>query len=85
MMAEACHTSKSNFCRIFKDALHKSPVEYLIYYRIQKSLPLLAEGKWQITQISEDVGFSGSSYYSEMFRKYMGCSPSEYQSRTVEK
>ncbi len=78
-MTEACHTSKSEFCRIFKKTLHQTPFEYLLRYRIQKSLPLLAGDGHSITEIAYQVGFSGSSYYSEVFRKYMNCSPREYK------
>ncbi|BDF04201.1 AraC family transcriptional regulator [[Clostridium] hylemonae] len=78
-MAESCHTSKSEFCRIFKKTLHQTPFEYLLRYRIQKSLPLLVTDTCSITEIASQVGFSGSSYYSEVFRKYMGCSPREYK------
>lgn len=78
-IAESCHTSKSEFCRIFKKTLHQTPFEYLLRYRIQKSLPLLASDSFTITEIANQVGFSGSSYYSEVFRKYMHCSPREYK------
>lgn len=78
-MAESCHTSKSEFCRIFKKTLHQTPFEYLLRYRIQKSLPLLVTDSLSITEIACQVGFSGSSYYSEVFRKYMNCSPREYK------
>lgn len=78
-MAESCHTSKSEFCRIFKKTLHQTPFEYLLRYRIQKSLSLLATDSCSITEVADQVGFSGSSYYSEVFRKYMNCSPREYK------
>lgn len=78
-MAASCHTSKSEFNRIFKKTLHQTPFEYLLRYRIQKSLPLLISDTYNITQIAGQVGFSGSSYYAEVFRKYMNCSPREYR------
>lgn len=82
-MAEACHTSKSEFCRIFKKTLHQTPFEYLLRYRIQKSLSLLVSDSHTITEIAQQVGFSGPSYYSEVFRKYMSCSPREYKKRFI--
>lgn len=83
-MAESCHTSKSEFCRIFKKTLHQTPFEYLLRYRIQKSLSLLVSDSHNITEIAQQVGFSGPSYYSEVFRKYMDCSPREYKRRFTE-
>lgn len=82
-IAESCHTSKSEFCRIFKKTLHQTPFEYLLRYRIQKSLSLLVSDTYTITEIANQVGFSGSSYYSEVFRKYMHCSPREYKKNTI--
>lgn len=78
-MASACHTSKSEFCRLFKAAMHQTPFDFLLHYRILKSLPLLCSTDQSVTEIAGCVGFSGSSYYSEVFRKFMQCSPTEYR------
>ena len=71
-MVSACHTSKSEFCRPFKAAMHQTPFDFLLHYRIQKSLPLLCSTDQSVTEIA---GCVGSSYYSEVFRKFMQCSP----------
>jgi AraC family transcriptional regulator, melibiose operon regulatory protein len=78
-IAASCHVSKSKCCHFFKETMRLTPFEYLLKYRIQKSLPLLLEGCRSITEISEMTGFSGSSYFSEIFRRYMNCTPSEYR------
>ena len=78
-MAAACHTSKREFCRLFKASMHQTPFDFLLHYRIQKSLPLLCSSDLSVTEIAGSVGFSGSSYYSEVFRKFMQCSPTEYR------
>ncbi|MCU0080609.1 helix-turn-helix domain-containing protein [Extibacter muris] len=58
-------------------------IRNLLRYRIQKSLSLLVSDTYTITEIANQVGFSGSSYYSEVFRKYMHCSPREYKKNTI--
>lgn len=78
-IARAGQVSKGECCRIFKKTLRQSPFSYLHSYRVQRSLPLLAKSGSSITEIAGEVGFSGASYYSEVFRKYMGCSPREYR------
>ena len=78
-MASACHTSKSEFCPLFKAAMHQTPFDFLLHYRIQKTLPLLCRTDQSVTEIAGCVGFSGSSHYSEVFRKFMQCSPTEYR------
>jgi AraC-like DNA-binding protein len=57
----------------------QTPVEYLLHYRIQKSLSLLTHGNLTITDIAAACGFNGASYYTEVFRKIMGISPSAYR------
>jgi AraC-like DNA-binding protein len=37
------------------------------------------DDSYTITETATKAGFSGSSYYSEVFRKYMRCSPREYK------
>lgn len=78
-IAGTCHYSKSECCRMFNRILRQSPMEYVISYRIHQSLPLVAGGKYSMTEIAGRVGFSGSSYFSEVFRKQIGCTPSEYK------
>ena len=71
--------STSEFCRCFKSIMRYTPMEYVTNIRIRKSLLLLAKhGEFSITEIAEKCGFSGASYYSEMFKKYMMCTPTRY-------
>ena len=82
-MVAACYANKSEFCRLFKATLHQTPFDFLLHYRIQQSLPLLCRPGLTITEIATTVGFSGASYYSEVFRKYTSCSPTEYRKRIL--
>ena len=78
-MAASCHLRKSEFSRLFKRAFRKTPVEFLSNFRIQRSLELLCCKQYTDTKVASMVGFSGSSYYSEVVRKVMLCSPSDYR------
>ena len=80
-IANSCHTSKSEFCRLFKQALHQSPFDFLLRYRIEQSLTLLQDDEFSITEIATRVGFSGPSYYAEVFKRYMLCSPTAYRKK----
>lgn len=70
---------RSKCCALFKHTLQQTPFEYLLHYRIQKSLSLLAAGTLTITAIATTCGFNGASYYTEVFRKIIGVSPSVYR------
>ncbi len=77
-IARSANLSKSECCRLFKKVMRRSPVSYLIDYRIQKSIPLLLSKEYSITQISQMVGFSNSSYFSEIFKQVMADTPTNY-------
>lgn len=78
-IANSCHISKSECCHLFKRTLRQTPFSFLLNYRIQQSLPLLLDGEKSMTEIASELGFHGSSYFAEAFRKIMNCSPREYR------
>lgn len=77
-IAEHVNICKSECCRFFKKYMKMTIFEYILFLRIQNSLPLLREGE-SITKIANMTGFSTSAYYGQIFKRYMGCSPSRYR------
>ena len=80
-LAAQIHICRSECCRFFKKCMNESLFDYLLDYRIEKSLPLLLEHQASITSVAEQTGFSSPAYFSKIFRQQMGCSPSEYRNR----
>ena len=80
-LAAQIHICRSECCRFFKKCMNESLFDYLLDYRIEKSLPLLLERQASITSVAEQTGFSSPAYFSKIFRHQMGCSPSEYRNR----
>ena len=78
-IASSCSLSQSECCRLFRRILHQSPMEYVISFRISKSLPLLSGGTLSITEIAGQTGFQSSSYFTETFRKLTGMTPTQYR------
>lgn len=70
---------QSKCCKLFTKYIGETPNVYLTQYRLDKSTELLKTMDMTVTEIAEAVGFSGSSYYAEAFRKWCGKSPSEYR------
>ena len=70
---------KTNCCSLFQKYVNQSPNVYLIYCRLSKGAELLASTDLSVAEICYEVGFSGASYFAEMFRKRYGCSPSQYR------
>lgn len=58
--------------------LDKPPSMFIRNIRLQKAAGLILEGELSISEITERVGFSSSSYLSKCFQEIYGCRPSEY-------
>jgi len=63
----------------FHKELGMTPVAYLNRYRVQQAKQLLTNTHRSITEIALDVGFSGSSYFSRIFRRETGMTPEAYR------
>ena len=78
-IAAAGAVGQSKCCQLFKRYVGVTPNAYLVQYRIHQSIWYLKNTDMTITGIAQAVGFSGSSYYAEAFRKWCKISPSEYR------
>lgn len=79
-IADSILVSKSECCRCFKRATGLSPIEYLMKYRITESVRhMLRKTNESISEIAGAVGFNNISYFNKVFKKTMGCTPTEYR------
>lgn len=80
-IADAIHVSRSECCRCMKRCMEISPFEYLIRFRIFAAANLLIERQKPISMsaLATHVGFNSSSYFNKLFKKYLGCTPSQYR------
>ncbi|MGY3717826.1 AraC family transcriptional regulator [Sutcliffiella cohnii] len=78
-IARAGQLSRSECCRYFKRILKKTPLNYVVDYRIQKSLLLLQQPESNVTDVAYQVGFNSTSYFIEKFRKTMNMTPLAYK------
>ncbi len=72
---------KTSCYTVFKKFTGRTPIEYLNFHRLRRSIELMKKTDMNLTEICYESGFSGSSYFAESFRKTFGCSPSEYKKR----
>lgn len=82
-IAVAGHVSKRTCGTIFIAYFNRTPIEYLNGYRLRKSIELMKNTDMSILDIGLAVGFSGASYYAEIFRKNFGVCPGEYRKKIV--
>ena len=63
---------------MFREQVGKTAVHYLNALRVQEAKRLIRRGELNFTQIAERVGIESIYYFSNLFKKYAGVSPSEY-------
>lgn len=78
-MADVINISKYHFSHFFKSITGITPVDYLNSYRINQACHLLDDNDRLILDIALAVGFNNFSYFIKTFKKYKGCTPSEYR------
>ncbi len=67
------------FSKIFKDETGENFIEYLTAIRIDKAKELIADGKYSMKEICTMVGYSDPNYFSRLFKKNVGVTPTEYR------
>lgn len=60
---------------LFKQETNYTFNDFLNRYRILMSIQLLKDGKLMIYEIAENIGFQDYKYFSSVFKKYIGTSP----------
>ncbi len=78
-IAREVKLSASYFSHLFESKTGSSPLKYMGLMRIQEACRYLDFTDMKISQISPLVGFEDPFYFSRLFTKYMGMSPSEYR------
>lgn len=78
-MAAQAGLSESQFSHLFKQQTGHPPLAYFIHLKMQHACSLLAMTQLSIQEIAQEVGYSDGYYFSRLFKKVIGVSPSEYR------
>lgn len=78
-LADSIGLNRSYLHRLFKSATGSSVQEYLLDLRIRKACTLLKSTVLPIAIISLSVGYEDTLYFSRLFKKKKGVSPSRYR------
>ena len=76
--AAYCSLSLSRFSHVFRAATGLTPLNYLNRIRIDKAKELLLNTSLSVAEISEITGFSSQNYFSRLFKKQVGQSPTQF-------
>ena len=78
-IADLFKIERRHLAYIFKRYTGMSPLNYLTEYRIRRSKELLRQEQYSIAKVAELVGFDDNLYFSRIFKKRTGYSPSAYR------
>lgn len=77
--ADLCHLSKYRFIVNFKKITGYTPIDYRNKVRIDHARRLLLESDVPVYALAEQLGFHSTSYFSTVFKSFVGCSPRTYR------
>ena len=78
-VARLCNMSASHFSHAFRKTYGLTFQEFLLRYRVNRACRLLAtETSPKIAEVAFAVGFSDPSYFTRVFKRYIGVAPSSY-------
>lgn len=82
-IADVLNYSESLLSKRFRRVTQMTFNEYLNRFRIQKSIEYMKKGTYGLTEISDICGFSDYKYFSTVFKKYTGYTPSQFTNMIV--
>ena len=77
-LANMCYMSETHFRRLFFKLMGITPTEYKTNKRILKAKDLLLTGDYSVAAAARFVGIDDANYFSRIFKKKTGFSPTEY-------
>lgn len=83
--AQSRNMSVSWFQRSFKQIVNYSPMQYILTIRMNNAASLLESTDYSMAEISAIVGYDNPLYFSRLFKKQKGVSPSEYRKLVSQK
>ena len=78
-LAARVYLSHSGLIWKFRKELDTTPLQYLNMLRLRNAKQLLLNHSYSITEISEMCGYSTPYYFTNLFHKHLGMSPTEFR------
>ncbi len=82
-LARTMNYSEPYFCKLFKQCFGQNFISYLTDYRVEEAKRRLKEPTANIKEIGRAVGYGDSNYFTKVFRRVTGISPTEYRTKRI--
>lgn len=83
-LAKHIGLERSYFAKLFAEELRQTPHQFLLRYRLEKASRLLAHTDLTIAAVASAAGFQDPVYFTKVFRKHMGCPPSDFRKHALQ-
>jgi two-component system response regulator YesN len=77
--------NKNHVSETFKQKVGISFTEYLTTVKMERAKKLIVDGRLKNYEMAEMLGFKDVEYFSKLFKKYAGCSPTEFKNNSSNK
>ena len=78
-LAAAACMQPTYFIRRFREAFGATPIVYFNKLKVYRAMTLLSSTDYSLQKIAERVGIADAAYFSRVFKKYCGVSPTGYR------
>ena len=78
-LAEVAGMNPKYFCRIFKEITQQTPMDYVIFFRIEQAAKLLSSTDLSVIETGMECGFNDCSYFIRTFKRLKHMTPNQYR------
>src|SRR5690606_12641505 len=78
-LAALAGLSPAHFATRYRQLTGVSPIQHFLHLKVEQACQLLDSTDWSFYAISNELGYEDSYYFSRLFKKVMGQSPSSYR------
>ena len=77
-IAEECHVSSRYLSEVFKKSVNITVNAYISIAKIDRAISYITTEQMQFSEVASILSFSSAQYFSTVFKKYTGVTPSEF-------
>lgn len=78
-MAREVAMSPSHFSRVVKETMNRTPMQFVMSYRIEQALKLMADPALSLSEVAIACGFADQAHFSRSFKQAVGQAPRAYR------
>ncbi|MFE5322690.1 response regulator [Paenibacillus sp. NPDC056579] len=82
--AARVHLNPSYLSQLFKQQLNRNFVDFIVEARMDEAKRLLQVTSLRISEVADRVGYADVAYFSNTFKKWNGCTPTEFRKAAVQ-